>query len=628
MWLPRGKIGFSEVARRSGAFSVSRPLNALTGHQSTARTSAGSLRGYRRIGRSLLEYVPDTRREHGDGRFHRGGGRRAVSGARRDFPTTEETCRRPRACPNRSALRIRDGYRTARVDVDTRALLRERHARPIRPTRRRIGHGRAARRAFSVRVGDFVACCSRAFTVEAAENCAVPDASRGDGPDRLSRRTMVRGVSREPWDPPHRPRVRLTSVPFHRRRIFHSGHRVPRRGSSQHDARAFHLPDSRRETSLARRPRVKLTARTVRYHRRKTFDDKLNAIGVILTVRRPGPHPTRPSSTKFTSPAETHTTRKTKLSPHIPTTLHIPTQTLALALTSALVTAWSLRAYPTAIGLGHASVIVNLLLLTETAVRSAVKPSVSFATSSRDRQDRYTNPRDAPAFLVLDTVSLALVTLHSLQVCGFVHFADPRVALALVAAWPATIANWITRLALETTAFDSLARAVAVKEVAAMRLATQVRRLGGVRSVPPDANAFKRFLHWCACMWDSGKLMAESGSGRTFRRAMLACSCVDWVLLLGAWTAMGIQGAATHGGTWVDPGGRRGGSVGDVSCARRDSPIVPARAFQVAPKASEPAAGWDLTRVQYPLVHSATRGDDHRADAVGVLSPTSRVSYP
>ena len=304
MWLPRGKIGFSEVARRSGAFSVSRPLNALTGHQSTARTSAGSLRGYRRIGRSLLEYVPDTRREHGDGRFHRGGGRRAVSGARRDFPTTEETCRRPRACPNRSALRIRDGYRTARVDVDTRALLRERHARPIRPTRRRIGHGRAARRAFSVRVGDFVACCSRAFTVEAAENCAVPDASRGDGPDRLSRRTMVRGVSREPWDPPHRPRVRLTSVPFHRRRIFHSGHRVPRRGSSQHDARAFHLPDSR-QTSLARRPRVKLTARTVRYHRRKTFDDKLNAIGVILTVRRPGPHPTRQSSTKFTSPKRT-----------------------------------------------------------------------------------------------------------------------------------------------------------------------------------------------------------------------------------------------------------------------------------------------------------------------------------
>ena len=193
------------------------------------------------------------------------------------------------------------------VDVDTRALLRERHARPIRPTRRRIGHGRAARRAFSVRVGDFVACCSRAFTVEAAENCAVPDASRGDGPDRLSRRTMVRGVSREPWDPPHRSRVRPKSVPFHLRRIFHSGHRVPRRGSSQHDARAFHLPDSRRGDVPLARPRVKLTVRTVRYHRRKTFDDKLNAIGVILTVRRPGPHPTRPSSTKFTSPAPKRT---------------------------------------------------------------------------------------------------------------------------------------------------------------------------------------------------------------------------------------------------------------------------------------------------------------------------------
>ena len=226
MWLPRGKIGFSEFARRSGAFSVPRPFNLLTGHTGTARTSAGSLRGYRRIGTSLLEYVPDTRREHGDGRFHRGGGRRAVSGARRDFPTTEETCRRP----NRSALRIRHGYRTARVDVDTRALLRECHARPIRPTQRRIGDGRAARRAFSVRVGDFVACCSRAFTVEAAENCAVPDASRGDGPDRLSRRTMVRGVSREPRDPPHRSRVRLTSVPFHLRRIVRSGHRVPGAG--------------------------------------------------------------------------------------------------------------------------------------------------------------------------------------------------------------------------------------------------------------------------------------------------------------------------------------------------------------------------------------------------------------
>jgi hypothetical protein len=114
MWLPRGKIGFSEVARRSGAFSVSRPFNLLTGHTGTARTSAGSLRGYRRIGRSLREYVPDTRREHGDGRFDRGGGRRAVSSARRDFPSTEETCRRP----NRSAVRIRDGYRTASVTLD------------------------------------------------------------------------------------------------------------------------------------------------------------------------------------------------------------------------------------------------------------------------------------------------------------------------------------------------------------------------------------------------------------------------------------------------------------------------------------------------------------------------------
>ena len=223
-------------------------------------------------------------------------------------------------------------------------------------------------------------------------------------------------------------------------------------------------------------------------------------------------------------------------------------QTLALTLTSALVTAWSLRAHSIAVFLGNACVHVNLLLLAETAMRSFAKPSVAYA----NRIDADRHPRDAPAFLVLDTVALALVTLHSLQVCGFVRFADPKVAIALVAAWPASIANWTSRLAMETTAFDALSRAVAAKEVAAMRLATQVRRLGGARCLPPDANAFARFWRWCACMWDSAKLMAESGSGRTFRRAMLACSLADWGLLLGAWTALGIQGAATHG-AWVQP---------------------------------------------------------------------------
>ena len=124
--------------------------------------------------------------------------------------------------------------------------------------------------------------------------------------------------------------------------------------------------------------------------------------------------------------------------------------------------------------------------------------------------------------------------------------------VALVAAWPASIANWTSRLAMETTAFDALSRAVAAKEVAAMRLATQVRRSvvqGVFRRTPTRSRGFWR---WCACMWDSAKLMAESGSGRTFRRAMLACSLADWGLLLGAWTALGIQGAATHG-AWVQP---------------------------------------------------------------------------
>ena len=221
-------------------------------------------------------------------------------------------------------------------------------------------------------------------------------------------------------------------------------------------------------------------------------------------------------------------------------------QTLALTLTSALVTAWSLRAHSVAVFLGNACVHVNLLLLAETAMRSFAKPSVAYA----NRIDADRHPRDAPAFLVLDTVALALVVTQPAGV-RVRAFRGPQGGRRVGRGVAASIANWTSR-AMETTAFDALSRAVAAKEVAAMRLATQVRRLGGARCLPPDANAFARFWRWCACMWDSAKLMAESGSGWTFRRAMLACSLADWGLLLGAWTALGIQGAATHG-TWVRP---------------------------------------------------------------------------
>jgi hypothetical protein len=48
-------------------------------------------------------------------------------------------------------------------------------------------------------------------------------------------------------------------------------------------------------------------------------------------VRRPGPHPTRPSSTKFTSPAPKRTRHEKQnfplpdSTPHVSLTLHIPT---------------------------------------------------------------------------------------------------------------------------------------------------------------------------------------------------------------------------------------------------------------------------------------------------------------
>jgi hypothetical protein len=209
------------------------------------------------------------------------------------------------------------------------------------------------------------------------------------------------------------------------------------------------------------------------------------------------------------------------------------------------VAAWTLRLVELTGVMGVFVLSLAPGLLAETLARSLVPPSDFHAA------DRASGPtiRDAPVFLVVDLCCLALVALHTARVCGLVAFASDTFATALLLSWPAAIANWATRLVVETDAFADVASAVARKETMAMQHATRMRRLGGARCPPPDAGRFSRAWHGATAAFENVKTMALSGSGRVFRRAMLLCSVADWGLLLGVWAATGgASASARHGG--------------------------------------------------------------------------------
>ena len=226
--------------------------------------------------------------------------------------------------------------------------------------------------------------------------------------------------------------------------------------------------------------------------------------------------------------------------------------TLALLSTSLTVAAWTLRLVELTGVLGVFVLGLAPGLLAETLARSLVPPSSDFHAADR-RASRGPTIRDAPVFLVVDLCCLALVALHTARVCGLVSFASDAFATALLLSWPAAIANWATRLVVETDAFADVASAVARKETMAMQHATRMRRLGGARCPPPDAGRFSRAWHGATAAFENVKTMALSGSGRAFRRAMLLCSLADWGLLLGVWAATGgaSGGARHHGGVGV-----------------------------------------------------------------------------
>jgi hypothetical protein len=215
-------------------------------------------------------------------------------------------------------------------------------------------------------------------------------------------------------------------------------------------------------------------------------------------------------------------------------------QTLALCSTFAMVLTWTLRAFDATAAVGLACVTIHGLLFAEVVARSCIMDHPYHPSSERTtRNGTHANPRAAPVFLVVDTVALAFVTLHTLQVCGFVHFTNPLVSHGLLAVWPLAIANWVVRLVVETDLFSNVAAAVARKETRAMQHATSLRRLGGARCPPPDAGRARRSWFSLMCLFENVKTMALSGSARIFRRAMLACSLADWALLLGVWAAIG-----------------------------------------------------------------------------------------
>ena len=202
--------------------------------------------------------------------------------------------------------------------------------------------------------------------------------------------------------------------------------------------------------------------------------------------------------------------------------------------TSLLVAAWTLRAEAAVAPLASFATFAHASQLAEIFARA------------RDDRRRLTDdertPRDAPVHLVIDTVVLVLATMRALVVSGGAAFADPAWAAATTAAWPLAMASWTSRISTETDAFADVAAAVGRKESMALQRSMRVRRLGGARCPPPDAGRVARALYTASSWMDGARAMAESGSGRFFRRAQLLCSLTDWTLLLSAWQAA-VSGA-------------------------------------------------------------------------------------
>ena len=112
---------------------------------------------------------------------------------------------------------------------------------------------------------------------------------------------------------------------------------------------------------------------------------------------------------------------------------------LTLANTLLMMMTWVLRVPDATYGIAFVCLVLHAGLLAEAVARSC-NPS-------------YCPRRSHPLFLVLDTLLTAAVALHTMQVCGWAVFQSAWLAHAMLAVWPIAIANWVSRLALETDLF-------------------------------------------------------------------------------------------------------------------------------------------------------------------------------
>ena len=104
-----------------------------------------------------------------------------------------------------------------------------------------------------------------------------------------------------------------------------------------------------------------------------------------------------------------------------------------------MVMTWTLRAAPLTSAIGLVCVALHAALFAEVVARSCMAPEKG---GSQGGVSGGSAPRSAPVFLVIDTAAVAFVFLHTLQVCGWLHFSNPWVSHALLGMWPIAITHW------------------------------------------------------------------------------------------------------------------------------------------------------------------------------------------
>lgn len=157
--------------------------------------------------------------------------------------------------------------------------------------------------------------------------------------------------------------------------------------------------------------------------------------------------------------------------------------------------------------------------------------------------------RAHPLFLVFDSAGIVLVLAQALEGLGWLAFSNATLAAGVRAIWPLTIANWVSRLALQSQLWNNHRQAIALKEGHALRSAANssaMRMLDGAMDVATtglDSAGLKSLtssdlLSRVTAIWRNLQALAVAGSGNIWRRLVLGLSIADWVVLLMLWSCL------------------------------------------------------------------------------------------